>query len=190
MRGLQLRKKCTLVAVVLGVLLASALGAQEHFHTFTLSGLAGVGGSLDADGSGLGNLGWQLGFSNILESRTHFGVRLGGVEWSKSDRLDSLEDPSLLYLTLVGEYRNRESSFTGRVMESGVYIGLGGYQLDGKDAAGRDQTRETLGLTLGLMGDLPLTRQLLLRLELQGHWADLEVSQFLALAHLGLAYRF
>jgi hypothetical protein len=184
--------------VVAWLLVASPLFfatlAQGQRYTFAASGLLGFGGSVDESDAGYGNLNWQLGFSNNIEERTHFGVRLGGIEWGSGDRVGEVVAPSLLYLTLAGEYRETSGSFSGGFIESGVFIGLGFYRLEGteSDPEARSVDENGIGLALGLTGDLPLnsSRSLALRIELSAHYADLDAAQFFALGQVGLSYRF
>lgn len=179
---------------VLAVLAALAFGgaSQAQRYSFIGSGLIGVGGSFDENESGYGNPSFQLGFSNVIEDRTLFGIRVGGLELDSEDGLGELSDPSLLYVTLVGEYRETTSSFSGRFIEPAVYMGLGFYDLDGVDSDGQSQSDQSIGLVVGLVGDMPLRskRDFLLRIELQGHWADLDAAQLFGFAQVGIAYRF
>ncbi len=167
--------------------------AEAQGYTFTVNGLLGVGGSIDETDPGFGNLNWQLGFSNVLEERTHFGIRVGGLEFGSKDRLGDLTNPDLKYITLAGEYRERPAAGSGRFMETGVFLGLGYYQLNGDSIEdGQNESQKSLGLTVGVTGDLPLNRKrnVALRVELQGHWADLEAASLFAMAQVGISYRF
>ena len=70
-------------------------------------------------------------------------------------------------------------------METGVFVGLGYYQLNGESIEdGLSESHNSLGLTVGVTGDLPLNRKrnLALRVELQGHWADVEAASLFAMA--------
>lgn len=171
----------------------AALGqSQGGSRTFIVGGELGIGGPVDADQADAGNFGWQLSFSNNIAERTHFGIRLGGIDFGSGDRLGELSDPGLLYVTLAGEYRERGGSFSGSFIDPGVFVGIGLYRLDGTRADGVDDEDEAVGLVVGLTGDVPLTkeRRLMLRIELQGHYADLDESQIFVLGLVGVAYRF
>ena len=180
----------------MSILLASfaALpGAEAQGYTFTVNGLLGIGGSIDESDPGFGNLNWQLGFSNAVEKRTHFGVRLGGLGFGSSSQLGDLTNADLTYITLAGEYRERAAAGSGRFIESGVFLGLGYFQLKGDSLSEMERTTDgALGLVVGVTGDLPLNRRrnLALRIELQGQWADLDNASLFALGQVGLSYRF
>jgi len=177
--------------LVASFVIPHSVAAQDY--TFSVNGLLGFGGSIDETGPGFGNLNWQLGFSNAIEKRTHFGIRVGGLEFGSSDQLGDLTNPDLKYVTLAGEYRERSASGSSRFMESGVFLGLGYFQLNGDSVEdGRSESQKSLGLTVGVTGDLPLNRRrnLALRIEVQGHWTDLDAASLFAMAQAGIAYRF
>ena len=56
----------------------------------------------------------------------------------------------------------------------GVYLGLGGYRLDGYDAAGERDDHSALGLAFGITGDYRLWRNLFLSAEITGHYVFLD----------------
>lgn len=178
------------LAVVLSVSMAGAARAQVG--SFAISGLVGAGGALDESGSGFGNLNWQLGFSNSIEDKTYFGIRLGGLDWGSAAEVDEFTGPSLLYLTLSGEYRETSGSFSGSFIDSGVFLGLGFYRIDGTLADGESASESGPGVGVGLSGDIPLNkkRTLALRIEFSGHYALLDAAQLFALAQIGMSYRF
>lgn len=173
-----------LATVISAALLPGAARGQE-LYTFTAGLLGGVGGSFDADpGDDLGNTGYQLNFSMVTEARTHVGFRYGRLALDNDDFFGSLSDAELSYLTLAGEYR-----FPETFSESGVYIGLGAYRLEGT-RGGRDETDTSIGVTVGVTGEFPITHWLGILLELSGHYADLDEAQFFAMGHGGLAFHF
>lgn len=168
--------------------------ATAQGYTFTVNGLLGIGGPIDESDPGFDNLNWQLGFSNAVQTRTHFGIRVGGLSFGSSDRLgDDLTNADLSYVTLVGEYRERPTIGSGRFIESGVYLGLGYFRLKGDSLLAEERVSDSsLGLTVGVTGDLPLNRKrsLALRIEVQGQYADLDAASLFAMAQVGLSYRF
>lgn len=161
-------------------------------HAFAFHGAGGVGGSLDESDVGFGNFNWQVGFSHFIQDNTLVGIRVAGLDFGSSDNLGGLTDPSLLYVTVAGEMHERSSSFSGSFIESGIYIGLGYYSLDGTLSDGTDETDDGVGFVVGLTGDMPLisSGKLALHIELQGHWANLDAASIFAMAQIGLAYRF
>jgi hypothetical protein len=175
-------RRLTLCAALL--LLPGAARAQE-LYTFTASLLGGIGGSLDADpGDGLDNTGFQLNLTMVTEPRTHVGFRLGQLALDSEDRFGSLSEAELSYVTVAGEYRFPQSYY-----ESGLYIGLGGYRLDGS-RGGSDEQDTAIGLNLGVTGEFEVTPWLGVLIELSGHYADLDEAQFFALGHAGIAIHF
>jgi hypothetical protein len=171
-------------ALVLSLLLPGAARAQE-LYTFTAGLLGGIGGSLDAEpGDDLGNTGFQLNLAMVTEPRTHLGLRLGKLGLDGEDLFGSLTDAELSYATIAGEYR-----FPQIYYDSGVYLGLGGYRLEG-NRFGRDETDTSIGLAVGVTGEFRVTRWLSVLIELSGHYADFDEAQFFAMGHGGLAVHF
>ncbi|REK03637.1 MAG: hypothetical protein DWQ36_18995 [Acidobacteria bacterium] len=173
----------TLCAALLLALVGPASAAESHNFTASLFGT--VGGPLDVSGDdpGLGQTGFQLGFAWLTQPKTQVGVRVGQVTMD-GEQLEGLFDPELLYATIGGEYRYRETYY-----ESGVFLGLGVYSLEGI-AGGASVDDSSLGINLGVTGDFPLTRKLSFLAEVSVHSADLDYAQLFAFAHLGLAYHF
>jgi hypothetical protein len=164
----------------------AASAQQDELYTFTVGVLGGLGGSVDAEpGDSLSNPGLQLNLSMVTEPQTHLGLRLGQLALDDDEVFGSLTDADLTYVTLGGEYR-----FSERFYDSGVYIGLGGYRLEGTSFAGSDEEDTALGLTIGLTGEFPITRWLGVLIELSGHYADLEEAQIFGMGHAGLAIHF
>lgn len=171
-----------LIAALL--LLPGAARAQE-LYTFTAGLMGGLGGSLDAEpGDDLGNTGFQVNLTMVTEPRTHVGFRLGNLGLDSEERFGSLTDAELSYVTVAGEYR-----FPQTYYESGLYIGLGGYRLEGTRGL-RDEEDTSIGLTLGVTGEFRVTRWLGVLVELSGHYADFDEAQFFAMGHGGIAVHF
>lgn len=166
------------------LLLPGAAGAQE-LYTFTAGLMGGIGGSVDAEpGDGLDNTGFQLNLAMVTEPRTHVGVRLGRLSLDSEERFGSLSEAELSYATIAGEYRFPQSYY-----ESGLYIGLGGYRLEG-DRGNRDESDTAIGLNLGVTGEFKVTSWLGVLVELSGHYADLDEAQLFGMGHAGIAIHF
>jgi hypothetical protein len=164
-----------LAAVLLLLAAAGAATAQERYsYTVTLS--PSIGGSFS---EGTDNGGVQAGFSWRTQPRTAVGIRLGSFGLS-GDQVGAIESPTFRYATIAGEYRFQELYY-----ESGVFFGLGLYQL-GNGA----ESEEGPGLTLGVSGDFPINKRLSVVIELSGHYADIDAASTYAGAHVGLAYQF
>jgi len=173
-----------IAAVVLSTLAPATVQAQDHY-TYTLSGLGGIGGSLDADNAGLGNQSFGLGLSLLREDRVHIGLRLVKVDFDSQEQIGSLGDVSLQYLTAGGEYRFLESFY-----ESGLFLGLGVYELEGLNSDGLRQSETSVGLVLGVTGEFEINRRLGFLLEFMGHVTNLDNSNLFATGHAGIAAHF
>lgn len=158
--------------------------AAEQLSAFTVALLGGAGGTSDATpSSGYGNPSYQANFLLATEARTHVALRVGQLDFD--DAAGGLFEPSLQYVTIGGEYRLQQSFY-----ESGIYIALGGYRLNGELANGQSGDETTFGLAIGATGEFKINRRLGVVLELSGHYADLERLQFFAMGHAGLSVRF
>lgn len=169
----------------LAVLFAVPGASAQELYTFSASAMIGVGGSPDAErGDGVDQSTFQLGLSMLTEPQTFVGLRYGEIGFDDGP-LGDLFDADLTYLTLSGEYKFDENFY-----DAGIYIGLGGYRLEGRRAgAGRDG-ETALGMSLGATGDFPITRRFGVLVELSGHYTDLDETQFFAMGHVGVSFRF
>lgn len=175
-----------LAAAVLGALLAAPAASAQQLYSFTVSAAAGIGGSFDADpGDGVDHGTFQLMAGMVTEPRTLVGVRYGEIGFDSDEPLEGLFDADLTYLTLAGEYK-----FDQRYYEAGVYVGLGGYQLEGIDAGGADRDDSSFGLVIGVTGEFPITRRFGVVVEFAGHYTDLDDAQIFATGVGGLAVHF
>ena len=77
-----------------------------------------------------------------------------------------------------------------RFYDSGIYFGLGLYDVTGLTSLGEDQDHTTVGLTVGLLGDFPINGRWSVLAEISGHYADLGGTQLFVLADVGVGYRF
>jgi hypothetical protein len=174
-----------LLAIAGFLLLPAAAGAQE-LYTYTVGAFGSIGGSVDAEpGDSLNNTGYQLNFAVVTELRTHLVLRVGQLSLDEDEFFGSLTDAELTYATIGGEYRGRQGFW-----DSGIYLALGGYRLDGTRSSGDDEQKTTWGLAIGATGELPITRHFGLQGEFSGHFADFDEAQFFAMAHIGLTVHF
>jgi hypothetical protein len=172
--------------MILGVLLVAARARAQENYTFTVAGLGGIGGSLDAGpGDKLDRLALQLNCSLVTDPKTHVGFRLGRVDLDVPGGFAGLTGADLEYVNVAGEYRYSHSFY-----ESGIYAGLGAYRLTGQRLLGGSSDQTAPGAVLGLTGEFGLSRHFGLLLELSGHWANLDAAQTYLFAHLGIAYHF
>jgi len=174
------------LALLTGLLVIPGSVQAQETYSFTVAGLGGVGGSPDAEpGDDLSNTGYQVNLGMVTDARTHVAVRVGQLGLDKDEFFGSLRDAELTYATFAGEYRFNEGWY-----DSGVYLGLGGYRLEGLDFGGRDSEDTAIGLALGFTGEFKVNQWLGVLLELSGHWADFDESQIFGMAHGGLAVHF
>lgn len=162
---------------ILALASAPAVGLAQSPHTYSVGLMAGLGGTFeDTPDFGFDNFGWQAFFTMKIETSTRWGVRAGELGLDAG----ALE-ADLRYVTLSGEYL-----FADRWFESGLYIGLGAYDVDAP-LLGDDSS---LGLVVGVTADFALAGRFSLLLELSGHYADLDAAQIFVMGHGGVAYRF
>lgn len=168
------------VATVLLLLAGAAAAEAQERYSYAVSLGPTFGGSLDGEpDGGLDHAGFLANFSWRTQPRTSVGVRLGSMDLS-GDRVGALVSPTLRYATIAGEYR-----FNDVYYESGVFMGLGLYELgDGVESD------TGVGLTLGVTGDFPIDERFSIKVELTGHYADLDAASTHAAVHAGLAYQF
>ncbi|HYG61017.1 MAG TPA: hypothetical protein VEL74_00425 [Thermoanaerobaculia bacterium] len=171
--------------LVSALLLSPAISGGQELYTYTVDLLGGIGGSPDVEqGDGFDNTGLQVNLSMVTEPGTHVGVRVGKLGLDSDEFFGSFEEAELSYLTLAGEYR-----FPQTYYESGIYIGLGGYRLEGT-RFGEDDDDTAPGLSLGVTGEFKFNRWLGLLIELSGHYVDFDEAQLFGMAHGGLSVHF
>jgi len=163
-----------------------AVAQAQDTYNFTASLAGGLAGSTDAEpGDGLDNPALQVGFNLVTEPRTRLAFRLGRFDLDSDQRFGSLRDAELTYVTVAGEYRLRESFY-----ESGVFLGLGAYRLEGTPLFGGEGEQTAAGLNLGVLGEFEITRRFSFLLELSGHYVDLDEANLFALGLAGVSFHF
>ncbi len=172
--------------LTVAVLLPGAARAQLSY-LYGVNAFVGIGGSSDATPeAGFSNSTYQLGFNLSTEPRGRLGVRFGKLDLDDEGQFGDLFEADLTYLTVGGEYRYRASFY-----DSGLYVGLGGYKLAGRDISDNSSADETnLGLALGLTGEFAINRRWAVVVELSGHWVDFDKSHVFGMGHVGLGYSF
>ena len=165
---------CTFSALVFFPVSSEAQGSCNC----TVGLLFGVGGSVESSpDTGIDNFTIEGLFSYQIDRYSLFRARLGQL-----DLESEFGSTELSYLTLGGEYLIANGHYV-----SGLFLGLGFYDV----AAGGGFADDTaLGLTAGVTGDFRLNDRFSLLVELSGHYADLEQSQFFAAGHVGVAFHF
>lgn len=170
----------TLLGLFLLMILGPGTGLAQKPDLYTVGLMAGLGGSNENDpNTDLKNFSFQALFTMKIDSGTVWGVRVGRLDLdTEIDALDS----ELSYLTVAGEYLYHDRGF-----ESGLYLGLGFYDYAGGPAL-EDET--SIGLAVGVTGELDLNDRFSVLFELSGHYAGLDRSQFLLMGHVGVGYHF
>lgn len=165
---------------------SSPPAAAQDLHTYTVNVFGGIGGAFDIEpDAGLENDSYQIGFNFTSGPRNYIGARLGQLDFSGEEGFGIFSEADLSYLTIGGEFRNRKDYY-----DSGLYIALGGYRLEGTTPFGESQEDTALGLALGTTADFPINRWLSILAELSGHITDLDQAQFFGMLHLGVSVRF
>lgn len=177
-----LRSLALTVLIVISLTLPMPAEAQSSSsYTFALMG--GLGGSNETSPDvGYGNAGFQALFGMKTNTRTTFQVRAGQLSLDVSDDDFDLFSSDLSYLTLAGHY-----TFPGGFYESGLFIGIGVYDIAGEVFV-QDET--SWGLNAGVTGDFKLSQHWSVVAELSAHYADLDAYQYLVMGHVGLAVHF
>jgi hypothetical protein len=179
------RSSSVRLALALALAVPATLAAQDS-HLFVASLSGGIGGSFDAGhGHDFGQTALQAGFGMLTHDRTYTMVRLGRLDFNSDFDVDGLTSADLSYLTVAGEYRFQQPSY-----DFGIYLGLGGYQLAGRDPFLGDTDERALGLAFGLTGDFDITRRFSLVAEFSAHYAFLDRAQIYGLALGGVAFHF
>lgn len=183
-----MQRRILIFSAALGVLLgltASSARAIEPY-SFSVALLGGLGGAPDADGNDdIDHRALQLNLAMVVQPETLLGLRIGEVELDDDAGVGGLADATLRYATISGEYRFDETFY-----ESGLFVGLGAYDLSGDPLFEGVDDDTAIGGTLGVTGEFLLTRRLSVLVELAGHWADLDRVQIFANGHAGVAFRF
>jgi len=178
-----------LAACVLALALAFAppAQAQPELYNFSVGLLGTVGGSQDVSpGDELDNTGFQVDLGMVTEPGEHLFVRLGQLGLDSSDRFGSLTGADMVYATIGGEYRYRHPFY-----DSGIFLALGGYRLQGDDVASGESKDETsLGVSLGATGEFAINPSLGVQVELSGHYVDFDEAQIFLMGGVGLVVHF
>ncbi len=175
-----------LLTAVLGpsVLGLAAPASAQDTHAFTLGAYYGVGGSPDTEDGSFSQSTFQLGLGLVTDLKTQVWVRYGQIDFG-GERFDNTVDADLSYLTVAGEYRFTESYY-----ESGVYLGLGYYDLSGRSLTGQGGGDSGPGVTVGITGEFDITRRWVVLVDLAGHVVNLNESNVFVTALVGIGAQF
>jgi len=169
----------------------AVLGGAQPAHAIepylvSVGLLGGIGGPLDANAPdpGFANRSLQAQIGLLTAPSTLVQLRLGRIDFGNGDRLGDLSAPTLSYATVAGEYR-----FPRGYYDSGMFLGLGAYRLEG-DRADGSHSQTSIGATLGVTGEVEINKWMGILAEVAGHYTQLDEANFFGTAQVGLAVHF
>lgn len=172
------KRSFVLASILVTFLAAVPASAKENF---SIGLMAGLGGALDSSvDAGFGGSSWQAIFTVQTKPKTSWSLRVGELDL-ESD-LSAQFDTTMTYYTLAGEYRSADSFF-----ESGMYFGLGFYEVDGTPVLGSESQ---LGLNFGVTGEFEITKRISFLAEVSSHFTDLDYGQLFVIGHGGITFHF
>lgn len=177
-----MNRNVVFVSLLLGVLSAASLAAQEHVWSIGLSG--GLSGSLDEDQAGFSNPAFQARLAVETAPHSNLALRVGRMDFGDGE-LGRSHDATLDYLTIGGEYLFEESYY-----ESGLYAGLGLYDLASTRFDGSPGDETTVGIVVGALGEFRLADRWFVYGEAALAYTNLELAQLFADLQLGIGFRF
>ncbi len=170
------------MALVFAALCCGTRAEAQELYTFTAGVLGGLGGSPDAPSTSFDHQSLQINLQFLTDTRTQVGIRFGQLDLSgNGDRIGDLFEPELKFVSIGGEYRTRQSYY-----DSGIFIALGGYRLEG--AGGESKT--SAGLSAGATGEFSFNRHFGIIAEVAAHYADLDEVQYFGTVQVGVAVHF
>jgi hypothetical protein len=182
-----LKRSIPLLLVALAVLAGARSAAAQERGTFAVGLLGGIGGALDAEGDreDFDHQALEASFAMLTNDNTLVVARVGELELEDDLGAEGLFDARLRFATLAGEYRFRQPSY-----DYGIYLGLGGYELEGESFFGEDEDERSLGLAFGVTGDFDVSRHLSAVVEIAAHYAFFDRAEIYGAALGGIAVHF
>lgn len=168
--------------VILSLLGTVPVDAQEPVLSIGLSG--GIAGSLDEDETGFSNGTAQLRFAVETSSRRNLSIRLGRMDFGDAD-VGRVREVTVDYLTVAGEYLFQEPSY-----ESGLFLGLGFFDLSSTRDDGRSGDESGVGIVIGALGEFEIAERWFIYAEAAFAFTNLDVAQLFADLQVGVGYRF
>jgi hypothetical protein len=162
--------------------------AMGQDYTWTLSLMGGLGGALR--GGGGSGAGYQAGFGLQFEPQANVWVKVGQMDFDTGSDIGDLADGTASYVTVGGEYQFAESYY-----DSGIFIGLGAYDLESRrrlapGILGPVESETSMGLVLGATGEFKITPSFVFLVEFSGHVLDSGDLRVLGTAHAGFGLHF
>lgn len=171
------------LSVLLSLHVSSALFGQEPY-LFRIGLTGGTGAALDAQGNASFEAqALQVALGMVTNERTQVSARFGRIDFDRP--IEGLSKAQLHYALVGGEYR-----FSQGFYDFGITLGLGGYELEGREM-GTSRRFSAIGLGLALLGDFDISQRLALTAEANLHYAFFDRSpQLFAAGLVGVAFRF
>jgi hypothetical protein len=165
---------------------SSPAGAQTDY-TYRLAVLGGLGGPADSDrDKDFDHEAFQIEVGMVTNQSTLATVRLGKIDLDGGEPYEGLDHAELKFANIAGEYR-----FDQGYYDFGMYLGLGGYKIDGDPVPGAADAQTAIGIVFGINGDFDLTRHLAITAGASAHYIFFDKrSNLYANALAGVAFRF
>lgn len=176
-----MQRSVTYLLLILAAIAGPAVAIEPTTWTVTLSGA--LGGTEDAEPApGYGMTGFQVSFAMATDVGGRLAVRYGQL--GLDDPTGAWDQADLDWATIGGEYW-----FGGDWFDSGMFLALGAYRLDGlREGFVADET--SWGLAVGSTAEWRLSENFSINGELSGHWADFDDAQIFILGTLGVGVHF
>jgi len=179
-----------LVAAILVVVICTLISApaRAQDYTWTLSFMGGLGGSLSDGGSN--EAAFQVGFGLQFEPEANVLVHVGQVDFDTGSLVGELADGTISYINVGGEYQFSENYY-----DSGVFLGLGLYEVAGRRVLTEgvleaESTDTAIGLVIGATGEFKITPAFVFLVEISGHILDSDDIRVLGTGFVGFGFHF
>jgi hypothetical protein len=176
------------VGLLAAVCLAAPAPAAAQDYTWTLSAMGGIGSALRDGGSS--ETGYQVGFGLQFEPGANVWIHAGEIGFDTGGGIGELTDGTATYVNIGGEYQFTESYY-----QSGLFLGLGAYDLEARkvlaDGVLGPRGGETaIGLVIGATGEFKFSPRFVFLVEVSGHILDSSDVRVLGTAHAGFGLHF
>jgi hypothetical protein len=176
------------VALVATIIALAPTPVQAQDYTWSLSLMGGIGSAL-REGGGSGG-GYQVGFGLQFEPGANVWLHAGELDFETGSGVGDLADGTITDVNLGGEYQFNENYY-----DSGIFIGLGAYDLESRlvlaEGVLAPAASETvLGLVLGATGEFKITPSFVFLVEVTAHILDSSDVRVLGTAHAGFGLHF
>jgi len=170
------------------VCVAAPAPAAAQDYTWTLSAMGGIGSALRDGGSS--ETGYQVGFGLQFEPGANVWIHAGEIGFDTGGGVGELTDGTASYVNIGGEYQFTESYY-----QSGLFLGLGAYDLQARrvfaeGVLGPRGGETAIGLVIGATGEFKFSPRFVFLVEVSGHILDSSDVRVLGTAHAGFGLHF